>query len=152
MSIKNIVFMPVILAFVSGYAQFTDSGLHPLPSAGAGGKPAARLIGLLDPSRFEMTHRYSMSFFSGGGGMVNQGLYLNTMRYRFTDSLFAQVQIGFLHRPFGDAGNSGGSAGALFLRSATLLYKPTDKIHLRFEVESGPAFRRGWTPADELWW
>jgi hypothetical protein len=94
---------------------------------------------LLDPSRFHMSQSYSISFFSFGNQAINQGLYLNTMSYRISDPLFAQVQIGFLHQPLGGWGNSNASNGILFVRSASLQYQPSDQFKVQFDYRSMPS-------------
>jgi hypothetical protein len=103
-------------------------------------KPTGLFDKLLHSQRFRMTQSYSLSFFSMGGQSFNQGMYLNSMSYQISDPLLAQVQIGYLHQPLGAGGNSAQTNGKVFVRSASLLYQPSDKMHIRFDYETIPAY------------
>ena len=76
-------------------------------------------LSIFDPSKFNMTHSLSMSFFSVGGKGVSQQLYLNTMTYQIANPLF---QNGF------------------FLSGAELQYKPSDKLEMRVQFSSMPNY------------
>lgn len=102
-------------------------------------KPAGFLNSLLDPSRFSMTHSYTMSFTRFGNQTLNQGLYLNTMNFRVSDPLLMQVRIGYLHQPFGGYGTAGDANGKLFLQRAMVQYKPSDKMSIVFDYQAYPS-------------
>jgi hypothetical protein len=102
-------------------------------------KPTGLFDKLLRSPRFRMTQSYSLSFFSTGGQAFNQGMYLNSMSYQISDPLLAQVQIGYMHQPLGAWGNSAQTNGKVFVRSASLQYQPSDKMHIRFDYETMPA-------------
>ena len=90
-------------------------------------KPSGFLDALFDPSKFSMSHSYSLSFFSMGNQSLNQGLYLNTMRYQLSDPLRAELRVGFLHQPFGSTMNaSNGMNGKVFIHEALVEYKKKD--------------------------
>jgi hypothetical protein len=101
-------------------------------------KPTGFLNSLLDPSRFSMSQSYTMSFMRVGNQTLNQGLYLNTMNYRISNPLLAQVRVGFLHQPFGAYGNTGDQNGKLFLQRAMLQYRPSDKMSIVFDYQAYP--------------
>jgi len=103
-------------------------------------KPTGLFDKLLRSPRFRMTQSYSLSFFSTGGQAFNQGMYLNSMSYQISDPLLAQIQIGYLHQPLGAWGNSAQAGGRMFMRSASLQYQPSDRMHIRFDYETIPAF------------
>ncbi len=96
------------------------------------------LDSLLDPSKFSMSHSYSLSYFSMGGRSFNQGLYLNTMNYQFSDPLFMQVRIGYAHQPFGMMNQSDGMNGKVFIQRAMIEYKPTENMKLRIDYQVNP--------------
>ncbi len=121
------------------HAQFKSQNTSLFKPSELVQRPRGILSSLLNSSKFSMTHSYSLSFLSSGGQALNQGMYLNTMRYRFSDPLLAQVQIGYLHQPLGAWGNNAGSNGTLFLRSATLKYQPSDNFTFRVDYQSMPA-------------
>ena len=102
-------------------------------------RPSGFLDSLLDPSKFSMSHSYSLSFFSVGKQTFNQGLYLNTMNYKFSDPLRMQVRIGFLHQPFGDMGMSQTTGSRVFVQRALLQYKPSDKMSISIDYQVLPS-------------
>ncbi len=111
-------------------------------------RPTGLFAGLLDPSKFHMSQSYSLSFFSYGKAMLNQGLYLNTISYRFSNPLWMQVQIGYLHQPFGQSAGVMSSNGKLFLHRASVVYTPSDKFTVVFDYQSMPVlfspYLRSW--------
>ena len=103
-------------------------------------KPTGFLRNLIDPAKFTMTHNYSLSLISSGKRSYNQGLYLNTMTYRFSDPLLMQLKIGYLHQPLG--GNAmlpASQQGSVFIQGAHLLYKPTENMYISVDYESYPS-------------
>ena len=102
-------------------------------------KPDGFLKYLLDPAKFEMQQSYSLSFTSFGGRGYNQGLYLNTMNYRFSDPLLMQVRIGYLHQPLGGNQLMAEQNGKVFLQKAMLQYKPAENMSITLDYESIPS-------------
>ena len=98
------------------------------------------MIGLigLDPTKFSMSHSYSLSFTSIGGHSFSQGLYLNTMKYQFSNPLTMYLQVGLLHQPFGTFGQTNLSKNELFLSGAGLEYKPSDNFKVQIELSQQP--------------
>src|SRR4030042_3511774 len=90
----------VVLFLIGTCLSQESSGLVRENAAGLRLKPSGFLNALLDPGKFSMEQSYSVAFASSGARSMNQGLYLNTMKYKFSDPLFAQVRIGYLHQPF----------------------------------------------------
>jgi len=87
----------------------------------------------LNPDNFSMSHSYTLSFTAFGGNSFNQGLYLNTMQYKFSELLSLHLQIGLQHQPFGNKVGNYQLQNQMFISSAGLEYKPTD--NLKFQVE-----------------
>ncbi len=102
-------------------------------------KPEGFLKYLINPAKFEMQQSYSLSFTSVGGRGYNQGLYLNTMNYRFSDPLLMQVRIGYLHQPLGGNQLMSDQNGKVFLQKAMLQYKPTENMSIILDYESIPS-------------
>ncbi len=103
----------------------------------SGVKGLVGLIGL-DPSKFSMQHSYTLSFATAGGQTFNQGLYLNTMQYRISNPLTTYLQIGFLHRPFGNFGQNQFNKGQFFISGAGLKYQPSENFRLQVEFSQRP--------------
>jgi hypothetical protein len=121
-------------------AQFKSEGQSIFRPSELVRKPAGLFDALLHSRRFRMTQSYSLSFFSAGVQAFNQGMYLNSMSYQISDPLLAQVQVGFLHQPLGGWGGSQQTNGKVFIRSASLQYQPSDKMRIRFDYETIPAY------------
>jgi hypothetical protein len=135
----SVIFLLGVLIPVLALAQLRTQPNPVFKASDLLQKPGGIFGKLLDPSKFHMSQSYSISFLSYGNQAVNQGLYLNTMSYRFSDPLLAQVQIGYFHQPLGKWGNSGASNGTLFVRSASLQYQPSDRFKVQFDYESIPS-------------
>ena len=101
-------------------------------------KPTGFLNSLLDPSRFSMTHSYSLSFGRIGNYSMNTGLYMNTMTYKIAESLTSQVRIGFMHQPFGGDNNLYRTGSKVFVQRAMMQYKPSDKFSVTVDYQAFP--------------
>jgi hypothetical protein len=102
-------------------------------------KPKGIFDFLMNSSKFSMSHSYSVSFLSLGGRSFNQGLYLNTMNFQFSDPLTAQVRVGFMHQPFGGQELMDGKNGKLFLERVMLRYQPSENTVFKLDFQSYPA-------------
>jgi len=140
---KRGLLLLIILILATGVAnslaQTTDEGGSSVfVATDAFKKPAGFVKSLLDPSRFSMSHSYSLNFGSVGPYSTNHGLYTNTMRYQFSDALRAKVSIGFLHQPF-QGQNSLEIGNKLFVQQAMMQYKPSDKFTVTVDYQAYPA-------------
>lgn len=98
-------------------------------------------LGILDPSRFNMSHSISMSYFSLGDAGVSQSLYLNTMTYQIASPLLLKLQWGiqsFPHNSF--AKDHPAFKGGFFLSNAELKYKPSDKFEMKLQFNQSPYY------------
>lgn len=143
---KRILFVLLIVSVLPGFAfaQLRSQTLTPnlpemlrsIPGSTQG------LLGLIgfDPAKFHMSHSYSMSYFSMGGKGLTQGLYLNTMSYRFSDPLLLKLQFGFAHQPFNAFGsNVPLMNNGFFVSGAELTYKPMNNMTLHFQFNRLPS-------------
>ena len=90
--------------------------------------------GLLDASRFSMSHSYSMSYMSNGSQSDMLGLYLNHIKYQFSIPLSLQVDWGYAIHPLEmNNPNPNVKAGNLTLPRVSLQYRPTQNMLLSFE-------------------
>lgn len=114
---------------VSGYSQRVNQ--PPVPTAPSMlSKPS--MSSFFDINKFEMHHSYSMSVSSfGGGNNFSEGMYTNTLLYRFDAPAVMRMDIGVLHDPFGTQkfGNNSNNA-QLFLKNLSIDYKPTSNTVL----------------------
>lgn len=140
---KNVLYVLAVSLIICGLAgaQSNESKKSVFKPEASGfiQKPTGFLNALLDPSRFSMSHSYSISLFSAGRQTFSQGLYLNTMNYKFADPLTMQVRVGFLHQPLGGGlGMTNGQNGKLFLQRAMVQYKPSEKMSITFDYQVYP--------------
>lgn len=101
-------------------------------------KPAGFLDALLHSEKFQMSHSYSLSYYSIGNQGGSMGLYLNTMSYQLADPLKMSVSVGYLHQPFGGPMQDNNGKGEVFLESARLEYKPSTNMSITFDYRQMP--------------
>ncbi|MFQ6092817.1 MAG: hypothetical protein ACE5OR_09070 [bacterium] len=95
-------------------------------------------LSLLDPSRFSMSQSYSISFSSSGGKGTAVGLYMNTMKYQFSEPLSLTVHVGYLHQPFTKGSFGRTMSKGAFLSGFELMYRPSKNFFLKIEHGATP--------------
>lgn len=87
-----------------------------------------------------MNHSYSMTFSSFGGQMQNLNAYTNSMMFDISNNLNAQVDVSFLHSPFGNSfsGNNSGLGSQVIVERARLDYKLSESTHISLEFSQRP--------------
>ncbi len=101
--------------------------------------PRGLLNALFNSSRFSMTQSYSLSFGFMGKYSMNQGLYLNTMTYRFADPLVAQVRVGWVHQPFQNGNTLYTVQSKVFVQRAMIQYTPSEKFSFTLDYQAFPS-------------
>jgi len=130
-----LIFLPLVtLGQFKTHREKTDFG-DQLKSANTQG--VVGLLGL-DPSRFHMSHSYTMSYTSFGEQGITQGLYLNTMSYEFNIPLKMSLQLGYMHQPFQGGNNNPVFKNSPFVAGAALEYKPSENTLIHFEFNQRP--------------
>lgn len=151
--IRRIAVIAALLMFVSvAVAQTVDqaslkqtSGTNML-----GIRPARSLFGLLDMSRINWSHSYSISYFSGGGRSGSFGLLNSTMSYELSSKLHLELDLSVLHNTGSLVSN--GSADATLLPGFRLDYRPSDKFFMSLSVQSLTGQPGGWYLYDPYAW
>ncbi len=99
------------------------------------------VFSIFNPSKFSMSHSFSMSFLSLGGKGISQGLYLNTLSYQIANPLLLRVQWGIQNYPYNSlAKNHPAFQSGFFLSGAELQYKPSDKLEMRLQFNNMPNY------------
>ncbi len=101
-------------------------------------KTAGFLDALIHSDKFQMSHSYSLSYYSMGRQGGSMGLYVNTMSYQLADPLKMSVSVGYLHQPFGGPVKHNDGKGEVFLESARLEYKPADNMSITVDYRQMP--------------
>ena len=138
-SMTGILLFAFLILSMSALAQDLEPKSNVFTVSKLAQKPKGIFDFFLNSGNFKMSHSYSVSFMSIGGHSFNQGLYLNTMDFRFSDPLTAQVRVGFMHQPFGGQGLMGNKSGKLFLQRAMLKYKPSENTVFSVEFQQYPS-------------
>jgi len=92
---------------------------------------------LLDRSRLQLHHSYSFSYVSSGKYSGSYGLYQTSIGYQFSNPLYLQVDLGYLHQPFGFKNNL--NLDDRFFPNFHLLYNPTGNFSFSINVLTGPS-------------
>ncbi len=96
--------------------------------------------GFFDPARFSMSQSYSMSYSSGSNENSWNGLYLNTLKYKFQVPVTLKVGVGFTHQPnsflkVGSA-NKNIKNASFVIPQVELDYRPSNNTLIRFRYVS----------------
>jgi len=97
---------------------------------------------LLDLSRLEMNHSYSISYFSSGGHGTTIGMYINSMRYRISNAITVNLQLAWVHQPGNFLNRDGGTPTDYgdILPSFSLEYRPSENVFIEIGYHSVPAY------------
>jgi hypothetical protein len=98
-----------------------------------------KYLGLFDPSKFHMSHSYSLSYTSMGDMAVGQSLYLNTISYQIANPLSLKMQWGIQSFPYTSFGGDNPAFKTNFMLSGLQLkYQPSDKFMMKLEYNALP--------------
>ena len=93
------------------------------------GNNLSTIVPLLDPSRFNMHHSFSMSTMSLGGQAMNVAAYTNMMTYELNHNLHLGTRFSLV-QPTGMMGPGNyGLNNTQFLYYANLQYLPSENTH-----------------------
>jgi hypothetical protein len=102
---------------------------------------------LLDPSKFSMSHQYSMLFSAGNFGQGATGLYMNSISYRVTPSMLLRVHLGLEHSLFSSGSSqyrNGKPDNSRIVPGFDFTFRPSDDTV--FHVSYGTASMRSRYP------
>ncbi len=124
------IFLTIAMLFSIASAQMADKAeLQSMKSDYLGLAPASKPFALIDLSRLQWSHSYSLSFFSGGGSSQTIGLYTGSIFYEITPNLSLNFKLGIAHNPSGVFDNSL-SNNATLLPGLRLDYRPSDNFRI----------------------
>ena len=96
-------------------------------------------LGFFNPDNFKMRQSYSMSYMTMGHQGLALGMYTNSMMYKFSNNLDAQVDVSLQHSPYSTFDQRlQSSLSGVFLNRAALDYRPSDNMLLRLSYEKIP--------------
>ena len=134
--ILNILFVLVLAGTLSAQQADVASLKESTARAqtGIGLTPAGNAFSLLDISRINWSHSYSVAFFSGGGSSGSIGLLSTTMNYEISSKLHLAVNLGLLHNPRA-LWNRDTDGQASLLPGFRLDYRPSENVMMSLSVQ-----------------
>ena len=106
------------------------------------GNNLSTTVPLLDPTRFDMHHSFSMSTMSLGGQAMNVAAYTNIMTYELNHNLHLGTRFSLV-QPTGMMGPGNyGLNNAQFLYDANLQYRPSENTLIEFKMSNRPYYNR----------
>lgn len=128
----------VLLSFGSTFAQ-SESPVKTQASGDLLGiKSNTKSFSLLDPSRFKMSHSYTLSYFSSGKTSGSFGVYSNLMEYHFSDPLSITLSLNYLHQPLSVFHEDRLGIKDAILPNFQLRYRPNDNFSFTINVLTFP--------------
>ena len=101
------------------------------------------MFGFLDPSKFHMSHGFSMSYMTMGGVGMMLNSYTNTINYRFSEKLFLTTKLGIMNSPYNSLPGNSPWNDVQFFGGAELKYLPSEDSAIIFRFESTPMMYPG---------
>jgi hypothetical protein len=96
-------------------------------------------LGFFNPENFKMRQSYSMSYTSMGHQGLALGMYTNSMMYKFSNAVDAQVDVSLQHSPYSTFDQRfQNSLTGVFLNRAAINYRPADNLLFRVSYEKIP--------------
>ena len=106
------------------------------------GNNLSTTVPLLDPTRFDMHHSFSMSTMSLGGQAMNVAAYTNIMTYELNHNLHLGTRFSLV-QPTGMMGPGNyGLNNTQFLYDANLQYRPSENTLIEFKMSNRPYYNR----------
>ena len=132
---KQLTILAVLIFALSSVAfgQLADQAMNQDVSQkyAVGLKPASSPFSLLDFSRINWSHSYSVSFFSGGSYSGSAGLWQSNMFYEISPKLSLALNLGVVHDISGNLNQD-----SRFLPGFHLDYHPSDNFRLSIGMQT----------------
>ncbi len=127
-----------VLLPLNGFAQLKSNSKMPDFTSILSQPVGGFFDNLLDPSKFHMSHSFTMSFGMAGGAQMLQNSYVNTMFFQLSDNMRLTTNLGVMATPYHTFGNNSYLNKPVFFGGAQLDYKISDNTRLMFRIESSP--------------
>ncbi|MCX6139183.1 MAG: hypothetical protein NTV54_17005 [Ignavibacteriales bacterium] len=146
---KTGIFLVFVLFSLPGMmnAQFKQTGSSGQNVTSSMIRPpsASEWFGFFNPDNLFMRQSYSMSYATGGSQSLALGRYTNSMLYRFSDKVSAQVDLSLQHSPYSTLPkNLQNSLTGLYLDRAQINYRPAQNVLLQVSYRQIPWAYDGW--------
>ena len=143
---KPIIYLSVLMlmaSVIAGQRFDRNSLLSPAikTSVGTGG--------LLDPDRFSVSHSYSVNYSSGTSGGSCNGLYLSTIRYKFSVPVTLRLDMGYanqLDALFNKTSVRKADKGSFIMPSVEIKYHPFKNTLIKMRYFNTKGLSSGLSP------
>lgn len=96
-------------------------------------------FGLINPDNLFMRQSYSMSYMTSGGQGLALGRYTNSLLYKLSSTVDAQVDISLQHSPYSTLDRRiQNSLTGIYLDRAQINYRPSEKVLLQVSYQQLP--------------
>ena len=104
------------------------------------------IFGVFNPERLSMSHHFSTSFMSGGGGSLMLNTYVNSIQYQISNPLLLRMNLGIANMPYNSYVNKSfdNFKDTQFFGSAELQYRPTKNTAFSIGVNIAPNYYSGY--------
>ncbi len=85
---------------------------------------------IFNMSDISVSHTFSSSYISYGSESFMLNEYIAGIKYRISDPLTLRLNLGMSYTPFSSLSAPGSEQTDIYLKSATLDYKPNDKFRM----------------------
>jgi hypothetical protein len=133
--------LAALLADQNVYAQFKQSGASEQGVMSSMIRPpsASDWFGFFNPDNLFMRQSYSMSYTAFGSQGLALGRYTNSMLYRISNTLDAQVDISLQHSPYSTLSrNLQNSFTGIFVDRAQINYRPAQNVLFQISYRQLP--------------
>lgn len=128
----------LILISTSVSAQMIDKAeIGNMKKDYLGLKPAGQPFALIDFSKLQWSHSYSINFFSGGGISGSNALYVGNILYEFSPKFSLNLKLGIAHDP-GSVFDRSKGQNASFLPGIQLDYHPSPNFRISAGFDTRP--------------
>lgn len=135
------VLLVLFVFSLTALAQFKEPGFPAAtPTDGIYSKSnSSGLFGFLNSENFQMRHSYNMSFSTMGNHSAAVGMYTNSMFYKFSKELNAQMDVSFVHSPYNNLGQAfQNSMNNLYISRAAVNYQPSKDFLISIQYQRLP--------------
>jgi len=139
-SIVVIVFLLFAVMPDNGFAQLKKDSQPPNLTGILSMPQGDAFLSFLDPSKFHMSHAFSMSY----GAMGSQGMmlssYMNTIDHQFSETLSLRTNLGVMTSPYNTYGENFFLNKPQLFGGAQLKYQIDEDSSVLLRFEMAPAY------------
>jgi hypothetical protein len=141
MYLVGVIILSALLSITSADAQFKKNVAGDQKISESLVRPVSlnEWFGLINPDNLFMRQSYSMSYMTSGGQGLALGRYTNSLIYKMSSTVDAQVDISLQHSPYSTLDRRiQNNLSGIFIDRAQINYRPSDKVLLQVSYQQLP--------------